>query len=81
MSVKRYTSRDIADAIVAGEAIATDEFVRASDYDALSTRHAHALAIERGKVEKADAENDRLAARAAALEAENERLRQLCNNK
>ena len=69
MSVKRYTSRDIADAIVAGEAIATDEFVRARDYDALSTKHAHALAIERGKLEKADAENERLTARIDDLEA------------
>lgn len=47
------------------------EAVLASDYDALTARCdrlEHALLTERGKLEKADAENDRLQARVAELE-------------
>lgn len=49
--------------------------VPASDYEAALERHAHAIAMERGKTEAADAENqrlrderDKLAARCAELE-------------
>jgi chromosome segregation ATPase len=97
MTAKRYTSMDIADAILAGEVIGTDEFMRASDYDATVSQHTqviaswkreelaweaeiaaltarceraeYALLTERGKLEKADAENDRLQARVAELES------------
>lgn len=70
--MKRYTSMDIADAILAGEVIGTDEFIPAADCAALAVKCAnleHAMLTERGKLEKADAENDRLAAKAAELEA------------
>ena len=40
----------------------------------------HALAVERGKLEAADAENDRLAARVAELEKDAERFRWLRND-
>lgn len=40
---------------------------RDAQIDALTAKHTHALAVERGKLEAADAENDRLVARVAEL--------------
>lgn len=42
-----------------------EKFALLRHIDALAAKHEQALAIERGKLEAADAENDRLAARVA----------------
>jgi hypothetical protein len=48
MSAKRFKPRDIADALLAGEAAQDSEFVRAEDYDALrATADADYAHIER----------------------------------
>ena len=41
--VKRYKPSDIADSILAGEVIGTDQFVPAAAYDALEQRHSEHL--------------------------------------